>query len=150
MSSLPSDRLTPDKPPFPFVGVDYFGPFEVKQGRSRVNRYGCLFTCLTTRAVHIEMAHSLDTDSMANALRRFISIRRCPGQIRSDRGTNFTRADKEPKETIEEWNQQKIDHVCGQKGIQWIFNPSAASDMGGVWERMIRSVSHILRAILIE
>lgn len=150
MSSLPSDRLTPDKPPFTYVGVDYFGPFEVKHGRSREKRYGCLFTCLTTRAVHIEMAHSLDTDSMVNALRRFISIRGYPEQIRSDRGTNFTRADKELKETIEEWNQKKIDHVCSQKGIQWIFNPPAASHMGGIWERMIRSVRQILRAILKE
>ena len=117
MSSLPSDRLTPDKPPFTFVGVDYFGPFEVKQGRSRVKRYGCLFTCLTTRAVHIEMAHSSDTDSMVNALRRFISIRACPEQIRSDRGTNFTRADKQLKETMEEWNLQKIFMFVVRKGF---------------------------------
>ena len=47
MANLPEERLTPDKPPFTFVGVDYFGPIEVKQGRSHVKRYGCLFTCLT-------------------------------------------------------------------------------------------------------
>ena len=88
-------RLIPDKPPFIFVGVDYFGPIEVKQGRFHVKRYGCLFSCLTMRAVHIEVAHSLDTDSMINALRRFISIRGCPEQIRSDRGTNFTSAERE-------------------------------------------------------
>ena len=78
MAGLPEDRLTPEKPPFTFVGIDYFRPLEVKQGRSRVKRYGYLFTCLTTRAIHIEIAHSLDTDSMVNALRRFISIRGCP------------------------------------------------------------------------
>ena len=49
MASLPEDRLIPDKPPFTYVGIDYFGPLEVKQGRSRVKRYGCLFTCLSTR-----------------------------------------------------------------------------------------------------
>lgn len=95
MANLPEETLTPDKPPFTFVGVDYFRPLEVKRGRSRVKRFGCLFTCLTTRAIHIEIAHSLDTDSMVKALRRFISVRGCPEQIRSDRGTNFTRADKE-------------------------------------------------------
>ena len=78
MADLPEDRLTPEKPPFSFVGIDYFGPLEVKQGRFRVKRYGCLFTCLTTRAIPIEIAHSLGTDSMVNALRRFISIRGCP------------------------------------------------------------------------
>jgi len=61
MASLLEDRLIPDKPPFTYVGIDYFGPLGVKQGRSRVKRYGCLFTCFTTCAVHIEIAHSLDT-----------------------------------------------------------------------------------------
>ncbi len=78
MASLPEDRLLPDKPPFTNVGVDYFGPFDVKRGRSTVKRYGVLFTCLTIRAVHIEVADSLDTDSCINALRRFISRR---GQV---------------------------------------------------------------------
>ena len=87
MPNLPKERLTPDKPPFTFVGVDYFGLIEVKQGRPHVKRYRCLFTCLTMRAVHIEVAHFLDTDSMINALRRFISS-----------------AERELKEAIEGWN----------------------------------------------
>ncbi|XP_046841790.1 uncharacterized protein LOC124435902 [Xenia sp. Carnegie-2017] len=75
MSDLPKSRVTPQKPPFTIVGIDYFGPMLVKRGRSLVKGYGCLFTCFTTRAIHIEIAHSLDTDSMINALRRFISMR---------------------------------------------------------------------------
>ena len=59
MADLPEVRVVPEKPPITFVGVDYFGPLEVKQRRSRVKRYGCLFTCLTTRAVYIEIAHSV-------------------------------------------------------------------------------------------
>ncbi|XP_046555299.1 uncharacterized protein LOC124264595 [Haliotis rubra] len=54
MADLPSDRVTAGHPPFTYVGVDCFGPFEVKRGRALVKRYGCLFTCLTTRAIHIE------------------------------------------------------------------------------------------------
>ena len=150
MADLPEARLAPEKPPFTYVGVDYFGPLEVKQGRSRVKRYGCLFTCLTTRAVHIEIPHSLDTDSMINALRRFISVRGYPEQIRSDQGSNFIKADKELREAIEEWNQHKINNFCRQKQIEWIFNPPSASHMGGAWERMIRSVRQILKAILKE
>ena len=75
MSDLPKDRVTPNLPPFTNVGVDCFGPFTIRRGRSTVKRYGVLFTCLSCRAVHIEVAHSLDTDSFINAMRRFISRR---------------------------------------------------------------------------
>ena len=68
MAPLPSVRITPMNPPFTFVGVDYFGPLMVRQGRSLVKRYGCLFTCLTMRAVHIEIAYSLDAESFLCAL----------------------------------------------------------------------------------
>ena len=92
MAELPKHHATPSEPPFTYVGIDCFGPIEVKQGRSLLKRYGCLFTCLTVRAVHIEILHSVSADSMINALRRFISMRGCPKEIRSDNGTNFTRA----------------------------------------------------------
>ena len=117
MADLQEVKLVPEKPPFTYVGLDYFGPLQVKQGRSRVERYGCLFTCLTTRAVHIEIAYSLDTDSMINALRRFISVRGYPEQIRSDQGSNFTKTDKELKAAIQEWNENKIGNFCRQKRI---------------------------------
>jgi len=81
MADLPSDRITAEKPPFTFVGVDLFGPFMVKQGRSAVKRYGCLFTCLVVRAVHIEIVCLLQSDSFLNALQRFISRRGKPVQI---------------------------------------------------------------------
>ena len=86
MADLPVERVTPGKPPFSYVGVDYFGPFLVKQGRSLVKRYGCLFTCLTIRAIHVEIAHSLDTDSFLNALQRFICRRGRPEIMFSDNG----------------------------------------------------------------
>ena len=63
MAKLPEERISPHEPPFMYVGVDYFGPIEVKQRRSRVKRWGCLFACLTVRAIHVEAAHSLNTDS---------------------------------------------------------------------------------------
>ena len=74
------------------MGIDYFGPFLVKQGRSEVKRYGCIFTCLTSRAIHLEVAHTLETDSFLAALLRFMSRRGSPKVIRSDNGTNLTRA----------------------------------------------------------
>ena len=50
MTNLPQDRITPDKSPFPYVGVECFGPFLVRRGRSQAKRYGVFFTCLTVRA----------------------------------------------------------------------------------------------------
>lgn len=95
MADLPRDRLLPDKPPFTNTGMDYFGPFEIKRGRAKVKRYGVLFTCLTVRAVHIEVAYSLDTDSCINALRRFQARRGQVSIIRSDNGTNLVGAERE-------------------------------------------------------
>ena len=134
IANLPQDRLKAYEPPFTYVGVDFFGPIEVKQKRSRVKRYECLFTCFNTRAVHIEIAHSLNTDSMLNALRRFVSLRGCPRELRSDCATNFTKSDKELAGSIEEWNRLNIENFCTQKGIDWIFNPPGASHMGGSWK----------------
>lgn len=150
MADLPEDRLLPDEPPFSNVGVDYFGPFNVKHGRSTVKRYGVLFTCLTTRAVHIEIAHTLDTDSCLNAIRRFVCRRGQVSVMRSDNGTNLVAAERELREAIQEWNQSKILDCLMQKGIQWVFNPPAGSHFGGIWERQIRTVRKVLRSILKE
>ena len=62
MASLPQSRLQAFTPPFYNTGVDYFGLLLVKERRSTVKRYGCLFICLVTRAVHLEIAHSLETE----------------------------------------------------------------------------------------
>ena len=78
----------------------------------------------------MEVAHSLNTDSMINALRRFINLRGYPREIRSDCGSNFTKADKELKDAVDEWNQQRISGFCTQRGIEWIFNPPGATHMG--------------------
>lgn len=131
MAELPESRVTPEKPPFSFVGVDYFGPFEVKRGRSLVKRYGVIFTCLAIRAVHIEVASSLDTDSFINALRRFIARRGQVQELRSDNGTNFVGAERELRRAMEQWNQEKISDAVSLKGVKWIWIASWRS-MGAV------------------
>ena len=132
MADLTKHRVTPSEPPFTDVGTDCFGPTQVKQGRSLVKRYGCLFRCLTMRAEQIEILHSVNADSMINALRRFISMRGYPKEIRSDNGTNLTGADKDLKDAVQHWNHQRINNFCAQREIKWTFNPPDASHMGGV------------------
>ena len=136
MADLPQDRVTPT-PPFTYVGVDYFGPFITKEGRKEHKRYGALFTCLVSRAVHIEVANSLETDCFLNALRRFIARRGPVREVRCDNGTNFVDAKRELREAVNEMNHDEITEKLRQQQIDWIFNPPAASHMGGVWERQI-------------
>lgn len=150
MSDLPESRTIPGDPPFTRVGVDYFGPFLVKRGRSDHKRYGCLFTCFATRAVHIEVAYSLETDSFINALERFVARRGQPAEITSDNGTNFVGAQRELAAALSAWNQSQIHEHLLQQGIRWKFNPPAASHMGGVWERQIRSIRSLLLVLLKE
>ncbi|XP_062588283.1 uncharacterized protein LOC134249947 [Saccostrea cucullata] len=150
MADLPEERLKADEPPFTRLGMDFFGPFEVKQGRSTLKRYGVIFTCLVTRAIHLELAFSLDTDSCINAIRRFIARRGIPAFIRSDNGTNLVGAAKEMSEEIQRWNLHQIHEFMLQKKIQWEFNPPAASHFGGVWERLIRSVRKVLYSVMCE
>ena len=68
MADLPPDRIIPNHPQFTFVVVDCFGLFMVKRGRAVAKRYGVLFTCLTMRAVHIEVVQTMETDSFINSL----------------------------------------------------------------------------------
>lgn len=149
MAELPADRISPGTPPFTNVGVDIFGPFEIKRGRNMYKRYGCLFTCLCIRAIHIEVVNSLEADSFIQALQRFISRRGLPQMIRSDNGTNFVGACKEIGRSIEEWNS-KVSEFLRQKCVEWRFNTPAASHMGGVWERQIRTVRKLLSALMRE
>ncbi|XP_069133232.1 uncharacterized protein [Argopecten irradians] len=100
MADLPADRLSPE-PPFTYSGVDFFGPFYIKEGRKELKRYGVIFTCMSSRAIHVETANSLDTSSFINALRRFLAIRGPVRQLRSDRGTNLVGAEHELREELE-------------------------------------------------
>ena len=78
MTDLPKDRIS-EEPPFRYCGTDMFGPFTVKDGRKEKKRYGALFTCLSSRAVHIEVTHSKTTDSFIMFLRRSLAQGICMG-----------------------------------------------------------------------
>ena len=117
MADLPECRLDKNHAPFFHTGVDCLGVFSVKQGRSLVKRYGFIFTCMTVRAVHLEVLHTLSTDSFISALRRFVARRVNVGQIYSDNGTNFVGAEKVLKESIRKWNQKQITEFLVQKEV---------------------------------
>ncbi|XP_055613685.1 uncharacterized protein LOC129760126, partial [Uranotaenia lowii] len=109
-------RMETDVRPFTYVGVDTFGPYQVKIGGSVAKRWVCHFTYLAVRAVHLEVVASL-SDAYKKAIRRFIARRGTPQEINSDNG--------------------------GQT-LPWKFNPPAVPHMGDCWERMVREVKSSL------
>ena len=151
MAPLPASRIQYPVRAFERVGVDYGGPYLTKQGRgkTRTKRYLCLFTCLTTRAVHLEISYSLDTDSFLNALTRMIARRGTPKYILSDNGTNFVWAERELKELIKAFDQEEITNkMAKDHGIECKFNPPSAPHFGGVFEALIKSAKKAIQVIL--
>ncbi|XP_033221032.1 uncharacterized protein LOC117175434 [Belonocnema kinseyi] len=136
--------------PFINTGVDYFGPLTVTIGRRHEKRYGVLFTCLNMRAVHLEFAASLTTDSMIMAFRRMMARCGKPKKIYSDNGTNFVRARQELREVLEELDQYVIQQNLATEGIEWHFIRPESPHMGGCWERLVGSVKRALEATMKE
>ncbi|XP_065076551.1 uncharacterized protein LOC135700089 [Ochlerotatus camptorhynchus] len=136
MAPLPPARLAVHDRPFSYVGVDYFGPLLVKQGRSNVKRWIALFTCLTVRAVHLEVAYSLSAASCICCIRRFVCRRGSPVEFFSDNATNFHGAERQLREQINEG----VSATFTSANTKWTFIPPSAPHMGGAWERLVRSV----------
>ncbi len=147
MADLPSERVDPS-PPFMYTGMDCFGPFFVKSGRSMHKRYGLLLTCLCSRAVHVEMLNDMTTDSFINALRCFIAVRGTVRQLRSDQGSNFVGAKNELKAALKEMDTERVTAFLSEKQCEFVMNAPHASHVGGVWERQIRTLRSVLNVIL--
>ena len=148
MADLPRERLQERVFPFTNTGVDYFGPFEVNFMRKTMERWCCLFTSLTFRAVHIEVVPSLEAETCLTAITRFIARRGKPATILSDNGTNLVGAAKEMRDCINAWDQSDIETSLAQKDIKWKLNPPGAPHFGGIWERLVRSCKKAMIAVL--
>ena len=138
MANLPHERVQCDKLPFQHVSVDCFGPFYTRRGRSECKGYGCVFTCLNFRAVHLEMLSDLSGDSFISGLRRFISRRGKPAVLMSDQATNFKYA------------KDELTKSMGQLDITWKLLPPTASHMNGAVERQIRTIRKVMTGMLTE
>ncbi len=148
MADLPPERLEVC-PPFTYVGLDVFGPWSIvtrrtRGGQAESKRWAMMFSCLSSRAVHIELIESMDTSSCINALRRFFALRGPAKQLQSDCGTNFVGACKELEV------DKSVQRYLSEKGCSWSFRPPHASHMGGAWERMIGVARRILDSMLLQ
>ncbi|XP_075151031.1 uncharacterized protein LOC142225140 [Haematobia irritans] len=150
MGPLPEDRLRAYVRPFSYTGVDYFGPVLVAVRRSQEKRWVALFTCLTTRAVHIELSTDLSSDACLLCIRNFINRRGVPIQIRSDNGTNFVGINKELGNEQNFLDFEKIDRGLRPLGIRWKYNTPSDPSAVGSWERLVQSIKRALYATLKE
>ncbi|XP_060649602.1 uncharacterized protein LOC132786893 [Drosophila nasuta] len=146
MGSLPRERLAHHMAPFTYTGVDYFGPIDIVVGRRHEKRWGVLFTCLTIRAVHLDIATSLSTDSFLCILKAFIARRGCPRRMMSDNGTNFRGASRVLKDEVERISTRDVETKYPE--MEFMFIPPGSPHMGGAWERLVRSTKSILTEIL--
>ncbi|XP_037024141.1 uncharacterized protein LOC119066028 [Bradysia coprophila] len=155
MAELPPGRLAVYILPFTYVGVDYFGPIRVRNGRKTRNRpvimekrWVLLFTCLTTRAIWMEIAHSMDTSLCIMCIDNFMLRKGRPREVFSDNGLSFHSSEKELSDEFAKVDQREIEEKFTNSEMVWKFNPPATPHMGGVWERLIRTVKTCLKETL--
>ena len=137
MSALPGYRLKPFYPAFTHTGVDFFGPYNVTIFRRKMKRWACLLTCMSSRAVHLEMSYAFDISSFINCISRFGDRRTTPTHYHSDNGTNFVGAVRKFSE-------------CQRRNVTWSFNPPATPNFGGAWEGLVQSSKRALNFVLNE
>lgn len=153
MASLPMSRVTP-QPAFLSTGIDYAGPFSTKDSRLRKPRtyksYLCVFVCMVTRAVHLEVVSDLSTEAFLATLDRFIARRGLPSDLYSDNGRNFVGASRHLRDlcSMLETHSDEIAAQLAKRKIQWHFNPPYAPNFGGIWEAAVKSAKgHLYRTL---
>ena len=101
MSDLPLARLAANKKPFFHCGINYLGPLTFVEGRSHRKAWGLLFTCMASRAIHVELVTALSLDEFLLAFTRFVDIRGQVDTIYSDNGSTFQAGSRKLPELIE-------------------------------------------------
>ena len=151
MANLPRSRLEPFTPPFYYTACDYFGPYKVKISRNKTAKhYGVIFTCLNTRAVHLEVAVDYSTMEFIQTLRRFFAIRGQPALMLSDNGSQLVGAERELREMIKGWDIKQLKEFNAEKGMKWQFATPAAPHQNGCAESLVKSTKIALKIAIGE
>ncbi|XP_065223148.1 uncharacterized protein LOC135847518 [Planococcus citri] len=155
MGDLPASRVQSSLP-FTHVGVDYAGPFSIRErlrstrGPARTHKaYWCLFVCMSTKAAHLEVVSELTTAAFLAALQRFVGRRGLPNSITSDNGTNFVGADAELRRQVAALEKDDaVQNYCVSQQVTWKFNPPSAPHMGGIFEALVRSTKYHFKRVV--
>lgn len=145
MPPLQSERINRSTV-FERIGVDMYGPTMVTVGAETKKAWVVLFTCLTTRMVHLEYVLDLSTFTYLRALRRFISLYTCPTLIISDNASTFKLAEKtlETLEEVEVPLDNVLMHFCAFRGIRFKYINAFSPHEGGFYERLIQICKRML------
>ena len=135
LSNLPSFRVTKVNKPFQIYGVDFLGPLLYRHGRSECKSWGLLFSCLSTRCLHVEIVTGLDLNNFLLAFSRFINLRGSVETIYSDNGSTFCAAAKVLPNIL---CSVEFNNSLRKQGINWIKIPPYAPTQGGAWESMVK------------
>ncbi|XP_066978834.1 uncharacterized protein [Macrobrachium rosenbergii] len=146
---LPEERVRYVRP-FSSVGVDFTGSITIVDPATASDServYVCLFTCTTSRAVHLELCSSLTTSEFLLALRRFGARFGVPSVVISDNGTNFRGAERFLNDIKDE---PEVRTYMQDNNIVWKFNTPRSPWSGGFFERLIGSVKSSLHKSLFK
>lgn len=136
--------------PFHSCGVDFAGPFMISNRKGRGNRiskcYLCLFVCLSTKAIHLELVSELSTQAFILCLRRFISRRGKCHEIFCDNGRNFVGANNELGKLLRS-SRQSVGDYATSEGIKFVFSPAYSPHFGGIFEAGIKSAKFHLKRV---
>jgi transposase InsO family protein len=147
MPELPAARVTPH-PAFTYTGIDYFGPMQVRHGSTTKKVWVALFTCLTVRAIHLELVQNMTAEEFLLALRRFFARRGRPQRVVTDNGPQFGVASSVCKTWKDVVSDPDIINFCANQSIQWSFITAYSPWMGGVFERAVGIVKNPLRKVM--
>ena len=149
---IPINLVDSSLRPFINVGLDMAGPWLTKKGKETryrkipdQKRYLIIFVCGYTRAMHLEMVYSANTDSFLCAFDRFVATRGWPTRVQSDNGGNFISGERQLRELMSRWIN---DGRNRKPELTWVFNTPYSPHQGGNYERMIRSVKEAFYNIL--
>ena len=146
MGQLPEQRLKPS-PAWNSTAIDLFGPFKIRdevKKRTFGKAYGVIFNCLSSRAVHIDIAPDYSTETFLMVFRRFVSLRGYPTQLYSDNGPQLVSANNELINITKNFNQEQLQTFGVVEGFQWKFTPADAPWQNGISEALIKTVKRAL------
>ena len=149
MADLPEERSS-DAAPFTYVGMDMFWSFVTIECRKELKRCGAIFICTASRAIHLEVVNSMETDTLIMCL-GFIRCYRNVRMLRFDNGSNFIEVEKQLSRSSKEMDKSKIRRFLQSLGSDWIIwkkNPSAGNHVGGIWECQFRPARTVLGSLL--